>query len=124
MNVQYLNDQKSGKRTYAVVPIDVFEQLLRDSEMLENIKDFDIAVAEIEAGEELVPSEVADAILDGEHPIKVWRKHRNLTLDQVAKEAGITKEYLSQIENGKRNGSARVLSSIANILGLTADDII
>lgn len=39
--------------------------------MSQNIRDYDEAKKAIEEGEELVPSEVVYAILDGENPIKV-----------------------------------------------------
>jgi len=81
--------------------------------MLPDIRDYDEAKQAVEAGEELVPSEVTYAILDGENLIRVWREHRKLTQQQLATAAGISTPYLSQIESGKRTGSADVLSAIA-----------
>ncbi len=81
--------------------------------MLQDIRDYDEAKQAVEAGEELVPSEVTYAILDGENLIRVWREHRKLTQQQLATAAGISTPYLSQIESGKRTGSADVLSAIA-----------
>jgi transcriptional regulator with XRE-family HTH domain len=74
--------------------------------------------------EELVPSHVVDAILDGESPIRVWRKHRGLTQRQLAGAAGISVPYLSQIELGERKGSTDVLVAIAKALDLALDDIV
>jgi transcriptional regulator with XRE-family HTH domain len=62
--------------------------------------------------------------MDGAHPIRVWRQHRGLTQQQLAKAAGISVPYLSQIESGKRQGSAEVLAAIAKELGLSLDDIV
>ena len=43
--------------------------------MARDVQDFDSAKAALERGdEELVPSEVVYALLDGENPIKVWRE--------------------------------------------------
>ena len=57
------------------------------------------AVRENAAGE-TVPGEVVHAILDGTPPLRAWRRHRRLTLGGLAARVGVTKGYLSQIENG------------------------
>jgi DNA-binding XRE family transcriptional regulator len=96
-----------------------------DEEELEDIRDFDRLTAAIERGEdELIPSEVVYAILDGENPIKVWREFRGLTQAQLAGAARISKPYLSQIETGKRKGSTDVLSALAKALHVTLEEVI
>ena len=93
--------------------------------MLEDIRDYDAAKAALEKGEdELIPAEVVFAIIDGENPIKVWRKHRGLTQQQLANAAGISKPYLSQIEVGKRTGTTEILSEIAKALGVSLDEVV
>ena len=42
----------------------------------------------------------------------------------LAQQAGISAAYLSQIESGKRTGSAEVLAAIATALDLTLDEIV
>lgn len=122
MSVQII--KKDGKPEWAVVPFDTYEKLVQDAEMLQDIRDYDEAISRIEAGEELIPSEVVYAILDGENPIRVWRKHRGLTLQQLAEKAGVSIQYLSQIESAKRTGTAKVLASIAKGLDVTVDDLV
>lgn len=68
-----------------------------------------------------IPATVANAILDGEQPVKAWREHRGLTQEALAEKAGISKAYLCQIETRKRVGSARILKAIANAQALPAD---
>ena len=92
--------------------------------MLADIQAYDEAQRAIADGEELVPSSVTYAILDGENPIRVWREHRGLTQQQLADLAGISKPYLSQLESGRRSGSIDVLSALARALGLSIDDLI
>ena len=92
--------------------------------MLQDIRDYDEAKKAIEDGEEVVPGEVVYAILDGEHPIKVWREYRGLTQRQLAEAANISTPYLSQLESGKRTGSTEVLSTIAEALGISLDDVV
>ncbi|HET9589492.1 MAG TPA: helix-turn-helix transcriptional regulator [Anaerolineales bacterium] len=92
--------------------------------MFDDIRDYDAAKAALEKGEdELIPSEVVFAILDGKNPVKVWREYRRLTQQQLADTAGISKPYLSQIETGKRTGTPEVLSAIARALNISLDEI-
>jgi len=92
--------------------------------MLQDVQDYDAARQAIEAGEELIPSEVTYAILDGENPVKVWREYRRISQQELAAEAGISTSYLSQIETGKRTGKTEVLRAIADALDVTLDNIV
>jgi DNA-binding XRE family transcriptional regulator len=122
-NIQII--ERDGKPEWAVLPYDAYLELLEQAEMLEDIRDFDAAKAALENGEdELIPSEVVFAILDGENPVKVWREFRGLTQAQLADAAGISKPYLSQIETGKRKGSTDVLSALAKALNVTLEEVI
>lgn len=122
MNVQII--ERDGNPEWAVIPYKEYLHLIEEAEMLQDIRDYDLAIEAIEQGEELIPSEVTYAILDGENPIRVWRKNRGLTQQQLSEAAGISKPYLSQIESGKRTGTTEVLSAIANALNLTIDDVV
>lgn len=122
MNVQII--EREGKPEWAVIPYKTFQQMAEDAEMLQDIRAYDEAQKAIGDGEELVPSEVTYAILDGENPISVWREYRGLTQQQLATVAGISTPYLSQIESGKREGTADILAAIAETLGLSLDDIV
>ena len=117
--------ERDGKPEWAVLPYEEYLQLLDQSELLEDIRDFDTINAAIDRREEeLIPSEVVYAILDGENPIKVWREYRELTQQQLAETAGISKPYLSQIETGKRIGTAEILSAIAKALDVSLDEVV
>ncbi len=91
------------------------EALLSDEEL------YDRADAE---GGESFPAEVVDRLLAGQNPIRVYRDHRGMTQGALAAAAGIHPVYLSQIERGRRTGSARTLAAIAEALGVTVDDLI
>jgi DNA-binding XRE family transcriptional regulator len=117
--------ERDGKPEWAVLPYEEYLQLLDQSELLEDIRDFDVINAAIDRREEeLIPAEVVYAILDGENPIKVWREYRKLTQQQLADTAGISKPYLSQIETGKRMGTTEILSAIAKALDVSLDDVV
>ncbi len=122
-NIQLI--ERDGKPEWAVLPYDEYLELLEQAEELAAIRDFDAPKAELENGQdELIPSEVVNAILDGENPIKVWREFRGLTQGQLADAAGISKPYLSQIETGKRKGSTDILSVLAKALNVTLEEVI
>jgi len=123
MSVQVI--ERNRKPEWAVLPYEVYLQLVEQADMVQDLRDYDRIKAAVESGEEeTVPAEVVYALLDGENPVKVWREYRNLTQKQLAEAAGISVPYLSQIESGRRRASTRVLSAIARILQVTLDDLI
>ena len=116
---------RNGKPEWAVLPYDVYLQMAEEAEMLHDVRDYDSVKAAIEQGrEELIPSEVVFALLDGDNPVEVWRERRGLTQQQLAEQAGISTPYLSQIETGKRTGTTDVLLAVAKALKVTLDDVI
>ena len=121
MTVQII--EKDRRPEWAVLPYEMYQQLLEDAETLQDIRDYEVAKKALMSDEELIPSNVTYAILDGEKPIKVWRKYRGMTQRELAEIAGITKAYLSQIETGKRTGTTDVLAKLAKALGLTLDEV-
>ena len=123
MNVQII--EKNGEPEWAVLPYEEYQRLVEEAEMLHDIQDYDEIKLAIASGtEELIPSKVTYALLDGENPIRVWREHRGLTQQQVAAEAGISKSYLSQLESRQRKGTTNVLAAIARVLNVSLDDLV
>ncbi len=122
MTVQII--KREGKPEWAVIPYKEYLRLVEEAEMFQDIRDYDLAKEAIEQGEELIPSEVTYAILDGKNPIRVWREYRGLTQKQLAEAAGISKPYLSQIETGRRAGTTKVLAAIAKVLDVTLEDVL
>jgi len=122
MNVQVI--ARDGNPEWAVIPYGEYQELLTSAEMLQDIQDYDLAMQRIADGEELIPSEITYAILDGANPVRVWREYRGLTQQVLADQAEISTSYLSQIESGKRTGTAAVLSRLAAALNLDIDDLI
>src|SRR6266498_1515445 len=53
--------------------------------------------------------------------IREIREKRKITQDQLATAAEVSKSFLSEIENNKRNMSSQGLLRIANILGASVD---
>ncbi|HEX6376292.1 MAG TPA: helix-turn-helix transcriptional regulator [Allosphingosinicella sp.] len=108
----------------AMLPVAEYERLI---DIAEDKADA-IAAAEAERrrleGEEYLPAEMVDRILAGESPPKVWRKHRGLTLDQLARAAKMGHTILSRIENGKLQGRTAAWKRLAEALRVSADDIL
>lgn len=74
--------------------------------------------------EELLPAIWAKRLVAGENAVRVWREYRGLTCAALAQKAGIAPAFLSQIETGKRDGTAATLKKIADALSLTVDDLL
>jgi DNA-binding XRE family transcriptional regulator len=93
--------------------------------MPQDERDYDaIKAALVRGEEELIPSEVVYALLDGANPVKVWRNYREMEQQEVAEKAGISVPYLSQLERGKQKGSVDVLNALAKALGVSLDDLV
>lgn len=73
--------------------------------------------------EESMPLDMAARLVAGEHPIRVWRRHRGLDLTGLAKQAGVAKGTLSEIESGKKIGRLDTLRRIARVLAIDLDDM-
>lgn len=126
MNAQVQIIEKDGKPEYAVVPIELYHTLLEKAEVSEDILAADAAMRELTEGkDELIPGDVASRLLSGDvHPLRVWREYRGLTQEALAEQAGVGKSYISQIEAGKKTGSARVLQALAKALRVDMDELI
>ena len=123
MTVQII--KQGDKPEWAVVPYDVYIQLVEKAEMAQDVQDYDSAKAALVHGDdELIPSEVIYAILDGANPIKVWREYRGLSQQELSEMIGISVPYLSQLETYKRKGSLDVLSAMAKALKVSLEHIV
>jgi len=120
MSVQILEHE--GKPAFALMPIEEYERLvtaLEDAHDAATIEDFYRRL--VSGEEETFPAEVADRLLAGEHPVRVLRSHRGMTLQQVADACGVTNSHISQIEKGKRSMSTELLKKMAEALRVDAE---
>jgi DNA-binding XRE family transcriptional regulator len=114
--------EHEGKPAYVVIPYDRWRGLLAQVEEVDDVRAYDRAKARRDA--ETVPIAIADALLAGQNPIRVWREYRGLTQEQLANAAGIRRAYAAQLEAGRRRGSTAVLARIAGALGVEIEDLI
>lgn len=116
---------RDGQPEYAVVPYEQYRHLVEAAEMLADVAAYDDVRLRLAAGsEELLPAAIVNRLLTGETPLRIWREHRGLSQKALAAQAGISAGYLSQLESGRRAGRGKVLSRLAEALGVTVDDLL
>lgn len=71
----------SGKPAFAVIPIDDSERLLEAADDAQAVRIFDAYKA---TQPETFPDEVAQRLLDGIHPVAVFREYRSWTATRLA----------------------------------------
>jgi DNA-binding XRE family transcriptional regulator len=65
-----------------------------------------------------IPIEVIEARLDGAHPVKAWREHREWTQLYLSFKSGVGRDLIAQIETHRKKGSIETLSRLARALGV------
>lgn len=61
-----------------------------------------------------LPDHIKDSLAArAEHPVKILRKFYGLTQEDLAIRAGISRSYLTEIETGAKEGSLKIMKSIA-----------
>ena len=108
----------------ALLPIADYERLLELAEDKADVLAAESAAERRSAGEEYVPAELVDRILDGENPLRVWRQHRHLSLKELGKKSGVGLSYISELERGLKNGPGHVWAKLSRALDVTVEDIL
>lgn len=76
------------------------------------------------AANSTLPDDVlAKIAIGGQSPIRIIRKHRGMTQDDLANAAGLSRPYLTEIETGRKEGSIRSLKSIAKALNVPLEKL-
>ena len=96
-----------------------YDALLERNSQLEDM----LAARDADGGVR-VPHEVALEIMRGKRPILAFRDHRGMTLRELSEKTGIATGYISEIERGRKPGSASALGRIARALGTTIDVLV
>ena len=121
LKVQFIKNGEEPE--YVVLPIEDFLEMISVLEDIEDLEAVDQAFIDDREGK-TVPGEVVNSILDGMSPLRAWRQSRGLTLDSLAKRVGVSKSYLSQIENNRKSGSLKLFRQISAVLDVAVDDLI
>ena len=105
------------------IPRAEYEALIEAREERDDIADALATRARIRAGEETFPAVVADRLLGGESPLRVFREYRGLTQTDLARASDVHRVSIADIEAGRSTGSVATLSKLADALGLALDDL-
>lgn len=109
-----------GGERFVILPEAEFEKLLEAAEDAA-----DIAAAAAARSSESFPAEFVNKLVDDpEHRLRIWRDYRGLSATDLARQAGISPAYLSEIEAGKKDGSLSVMKKIAAVLKVDLDDLV
>jgi mRNA interferase RelE/StbE len=96
---------RKGKE-FALIPVKALQKLMEDAEMLADVKAYGAAKERLENGEdELIPLEISERRLRGDPALRIWREHRKLTQEQLAKKAKVSRALIAAIETKRKAGS-------------------
>jgi DNA-binding XRE family transcriptional regulator len=109
---------QNGKPAFVVIPIDEWRRI---ESTLEDRTDTAAVRAFRKNPTETYPDSVVEAILEGTHPIKVFREHRRMTQAQLATKVGSSAVYISQLERGNRRAGRKLRNRIGAALEVDAD---
>ncbi|TXI80814.1 MAG: XRE family transcriptional regulator [Cupriavidus sp.] len=111
--------ERDGQREFVVVPIELWDRVKHLFEEIDDALLYDRVRQEDDGFR--VPVAVLDAELAGDRPVKAWREYRRMTQEALARAVGISKPYLSQLENRRRDGSVDTFQRLATALGVPMD---
>ncbi|MBR1268278.1 helix-turn-helix transcriptional regulator [Bradyrhizobium sp. AUGA SZCCT0222] len=77
-----------------------------------------------EGREVVLPKAVTDRLASGDNAVRVIREWRDMIQGELAVAVGISQNYLSEIETGRRKGPAELQKKFARALGVPVDLLI
>lgn len=60
--------------------------------------------------------------MDVREVIKGIRRSKNMTQEQFSKEIGVSRSYLNDVENARKNPSIKTIEKLANKMGMTTKE--
>ena len=122
MNVRF---KKTERGEVAILPRKEYEALVAKAAEAEE----DIGTArlvararrDIAAGAPLIPKSVVDRIASGENALRALREWRDVTQLHLSFKTDIGQGYISDLENGRRKGTAAAWKRIAQVLNVPLD---
>ena len=88
------------------------------------VRAYDSAKVRIERGEdELVPFEIIERRLSVESTVRIWREHRKLTPEKLAKASKVSRGMIAAIEAGHKTGGIATLKKLASALNASLDKL-
>jgi Helix-turn-helix len=125
MNVRF---KKTDKGEVAILPRKDYEALAAKAAEADEDSGTARLVArarkEIAAGAPLIPKAIVDRIANGENALRVLREWRDVPQLYLSFKTDIGQGYLSDLENGRRKGTAEVWKRIAKVLNVPLDVLV
>jgi DNA-binding transcriptional regulator YiaG len=122
MNVRF---QKTARGEVAILPREEYEALVAKAAEADEDASTTRLVArarrEIAAGAPLLPKHVVDRLAQGENPVRVLREWRDVTQLYLAFKTNLSQGYISDVETGRRKGTAAALRLVADVLKVPLD---
>jgi len=107
------------------IPIEDYRRMQAAEAELGDLRAYDRAMAALDSGEdELVPADVAKRLIAGEAPLRVWRELRGLSQSALARNSGVGRVQIVNMEKGVRGGSVETMKKLADALGVTVDELL
>jgi hypothetical protein len=120
--------QKTPRGEVAILPRKDYELLVvKASEADEDAGTARIvarARKEIAGGGPLLPKDIVDRMANGENPVRVLREWRDVTQTYLSFKTNLSQGYISDIEGGRRTGTAAALLLIASVLKVPLDMLV
>ncbi|MGM0562546.1 MAG: helix-turn-helix transcriptional regulator [Pseudomonadota bacterium] len=107
------------------IPREEYERLLRFAEDAADIAAYDRAIARLANGQdELIPTEYANRIIDGDSPVRVFRHWRAMPQTALAETSGVNRVQIAEIEAGRKSGSVETIRKLADALRVSFVDLV
>lgn len=106
-----------------VLPRQDYDRLIEAAEDAIDLKDAHTIMDRVAKGEEETYPLALIQRLETENRIKAWREYRGISQAELADKIGASTVYISQLETGRRGGSAKMLRKIAGALDVDMDDV-
>jgi DNA-binding XRE family transcriptional regulator len=121
MSVQFI---EIDGRKMAVLPVEDYERLIDAVDDEADVAAAERAEKRRAEGEEYLPMEMVNRLVDGENALRVWREYRQLSIGGLANVSGINKSTISLLENDKAYGRPATWRALADALHIIVDDIL
>ena len=122
MNVRF---QKTARGEVAILPRKDYEALVAKAAEVDEDKGTARLVTRgrdaVAVGAPLLPKDVVDRLAKGDNPVRVFREWRDVPQMYLSFKTGLSQGYISDVETGRRNGTAAALRLIADVLKVPLD---
>jgi DNA-binding XRE family transcriptional regulator len=111
-------------REFAVIPVKDLQKLMEDAEMLADVRAYDSAKTLVESGDdELIPLEITERRLRGDSALRVWREHRKMTQEQLARKSKVSRALIAAIETMRKSGSVSTWKKLGSALDVSWEQL-